>query len=131
MRYDHDAAAMHRKMAEMVLRVEGSIENLWPGRLQSQRLRYPAQPLIVGRSAGKSQHRVLPQNSRGDCRNFFGRYPVDFCCFPDGSTKAEAVLVRYHRCLAVVLLKDPFQNLIAFIPGKIDVDIGRVFAASV
>ena len=61
-----------------------------------------------------------------------GRHAVDLRELSQGGTRREGVLVRHHLGLTVAVVReDPLQNLRAFIPGKIDVNVWGILTARV
>src|SRR4029079_14579544 len=72
----------------------------------------------------------LSCDSGGNRGNFGGKNPIDLGCFTDRRPEAETGLIRDHGRLACAVSAEyPVENRVPLIPGKIDVDVRRVFAA--
>ena len=117
-------------MAEVILCLQRLSQDLGPWGSQFQYLGEPTKPLLIGRRSRKAEQIFLMHYLRRQPADFFRRHAVDFCNFTDSGSETETVLVRHHRGLALaVLLEYPFQNTVALVPGKIDVDVRWVFTA--
>ena len=57
---------------------------------------------------------------------------MNFGHFTDGGAKTEGILVGDHgRPMQAIVTKHPVDNVVALVPGKIDVDVRRILAAGI
>src|SRR4051812_41269799 len=80
--------------------------------------------------------KTLAVFEKGDAPSHFpdfpGRPPMYLGNLAQRSPRLKTVVIRHHRGMQIgVAAKDVLQHLVALIPGKIQIDVGRVLALQV
>ena len=91
-----------------------------------------ASPGCGGRDLVEQQKIFAPCNQCRGATDFIGRHAIDFGDFADRCAQPQGVLVGHHGgLLAAIGLEHPIYDVVPLIPGKVDVDVGRIFAAGI
>jgi hypothetical protein len=59
------------------------------------------------------------------------RQPDILWRFPDGHARLKQNVIGHHGRVAAVCLKHRSEDVIPFVPGKIDINVGRVLATGI
>ena len=72
-----------------------------------------------------------PGQTFGDLADFAFGQAIHLGCFADGHPGPEGDMIADHRGMTVILLQNRIEHIIALIPGEINIDVRRVFAARI
>src|SRR3954454_13586981 len=121
------AAGMEREVARHPHQRLGLAGEVAPGGRQIERLE------VGGCGERGLQREVLEdRNPPGDLADLAGGTAVDLGYLAQRAPETEAVVVRHHGRLGPgIPLDDVGQHPVALVPGKIEVDVGRVLPLGV
>src|SRR5206468_3735864 len=113
-------------------RLDRQGQNLRPGDFEIRLLTEGLGPGTRRATFSQFQEVYLPHDAGRHAMDLARSNAIDLRHFPNRRAKPQAVLVGDHRGpLRLVLLEDPVQDAVAFVPREIDVDVRRIMASGV
>ena len=127
-RHDDHAARVHGKIPWETVDAVGESQDLRPGGTQV----HAAENGMVRNEVTDAVRIPVAGNALADAVDFTLRQAVDLRNFAHGRLGFEGDVVADHgRAVLAVAAENVGQNVVAFVPGEVHVDVRRIFAAAV
>ncbi len=128
---DDDPARVDREVARGADEPAGHAQDLGPGRRELQLLELGARAQRAQKIGSGLLQAPVPGQALGDPADFRRGQTVDLGDLAHGHARLEEDVVGHHGGVAAVAGEHGRKHRVALVPGKVDVDVGRVRAAGV
>ena len=128
---DHNTADVNGNVTRQPDNPLGQANDLRPRLREVELLQFRQLPQSVQQVAVFRCRFPEPGQAFGDLPDLPVGEPVHLGRFADGHPGPEGHVVADHGRMACVLRQDRIEHCIAFVPGKVDIDVRRVLAARV